>query len=129
MPLPSRPVRPDELTSGVYTPVRSAEANLDSNITFTQAKFIRVGDIVSVSGTFTADPTLTTTATSFEMTLPVVVSGIISAGTLTGQAVCGIISEAAEIIGSTTNRTAKVQWKAIDTTSRSWSYNFSYLVT
>jgi aspartyl-tRNA synthetase len=114
--------------SGTYTPTRSAEANLDSNVTMSQAQYMRVGDTVTVSGRFTADPTLTATATSFEITLPVA-SNIGAAEDVAGVAFCGSIAgQGAEIIGVAANDTAKIQWVAGDITSQTWSYTFSYQV-
>lgn len=114
--------------SGVYTPTRSAEANLDSNVTMTEAQYIRSGNTVTVSGRFTADPTLTATTTSFEITLPVA-SNIGAAEDVAGVAFCGnIVSQGAEVIGVVANDTAKIQWKAADVTSQTWSYIFTYQV-
>jgi len=116
------------LASGVYTPTRSAEANLDANVTMTEAQYLRVGNTVTVSGRFTADPTLTATTTSFEMTLPVA-SNIGAAEDVAGTAFCGAIAaQGAEIIGVAANDTAKVQWKAGDVTSQTWSFVFTYQV-
>lgn len=116
------------LVSGTYTPTRSAEANLDSNVTMTQAQYLRVGNTVTVSGAFTADPTLTTTATSFEITLPVA-SNIGATDDAAGVAFSGAIAgQGAEIIGVVANDTAKIQWNAVDVTSQSWSYTFTYQI-
>ena len=114
------------LAAGVYTPTRSAEANMDANVTMTEAQYLRVGNTVTVSGRFTADPTLTATATSFEITLPVA-SNIGAVEDLAGVAFCGTIAGmGAEIIGVVANDTAVVQWVASDITSKTWSFTFSY---
>jgi len=116
------------LAAGTYTPTRSAETNLDSNVTMTEAQYLRVGNTITVSGRFTADPTLTATATSFEITLPVA-SNIGAAEDAAGVAYCGAIAgQGAEIIGVAGNDTAKIQWIAGDVTSQTWSYTFSYQV-
>lgn len=116
------------LASGTYTPTRSAEANLDSNATMSEAQYLRVGSTVTVSGRFTADPTLAATATSFEITLPVA-SNIGAAEDVAGVAFCGnIAGQGAEIIGVAANDTAKVQWTSGDITSQTWSYIFTYQV-
>ncbi len=116
------------LSSGVYTPTRSAEANLDANVTMTEAQYMRVGSTVTVSGRFTADPTLAATATSFEITLPIA-SNIGAAEDVAGVAFCGAIAgQGAAIIGVAANDTAKVFWVSGDITSQSWSYTFSYQV-
>ena len=116
------------LAAGVYTPTRSAEANLDANATMTEAQYFRVGNTVTVSGRFTADPTLTATTTSFEITLPVA-SNIGAVEDLAGMAFCGsIVSQGAEIVGSVANNTAVIFWRAGDVTSQTWSYTFTYQV-
>lgn len=114
--------------SGTYTPTRSAEANLDANVTLTTANYLRVGTQVIVSGRFTANPTLTATATSFEMTLPIA-SNLGAAEDLNGTAFCGSVEgQGAEIVGSAANNTAVVQWVAGDVTDQTWSYVFMYEV-
>ena len=116
------------LSSGVYTPTRSAEANLDSNVTMSEAQYLRVGATVTVSGRFTADPTLTVTTTSFEITLPVA-SNIGAAEDVAGIAFCGAIAgQGAAIYGVAANDTAKVEWVSGDVTSQVWSYTFTYQV-
>lgn len=115
------------ITSGTYTPTRSAESNLDSNVTMTEAQYVRVGNTVTVSGRFTADPTAAGAA-SFEITLPVA-SNIGAAEDVAGVAFSGSIAgQGAEIIGVAANDTAKVQWVAVDTTSQTWAYTFSYQI-
>ena len=111
-----------------YTPTRSAEANMDANVTMTVAQFVRIGAVVTVSGRFTADPTLTATTTSFEITLPVA-SNLAAAEDAAGTAFCGnIASMGAEVTGVAANDTAKIVWKASDITSQTWSYSFTYQV-
>lgn len=113
--------------SGTYTPTRSAESNLDSNVTMTAAHWQRVQNEITVAGRFTADPTAGGAA-SFEITLPVT-SNIGAAEDVSGVAFCGgIAGQGAEIIGVAANDTAKVQWIAVDTTSKVWSYIFTYRV-
>ncbi len=116
------------LAAGVYTPTRSAEANMDANVTMFEAQYIRVGNTVTVSGRFTADPTLTATATSFEMTLPVA-SNIGAVEDLAGTAFCGTIAGmGAQISGSVANNTMVVTWISTDVTAQSWSFTATYQV-
>lgn len=111
-----------------YTPTRSAEVNLDSNVTVTTAQFLQVGETVTVSGRFTADPTTTATTTGFELSLPVA-SNIGAVEDVAGVAFCGAVAgQGAEINGSIANNTAVFRWVAGDTTSQSWSYTYTYRV-
>ena len=116
------------LTAGTYTPTRSAEANLDANVTMFEAQYLRVGATVTLSGRFTADPTLTATATSFEMTLPIA-SNIGAVEDLAGVAFCGAIAGmGAQISGSVANNTMVVAWISSDVTAQSWSFTAVYQV-
>ena len=116
------------LAAGVYTPTRSSETNLDSNVTMSEAQYMRVGNTVTVSGRFTADPTTTLTPSNFEITLPVAsnigaiedAAGIAAAG--------GVAGQVGAINGVVANDTAQIEWNAVDTTSQIWSYQFSYQV-
>lgn len=110
-----------------YQPTRSAELNLDSNVTMSEAQYIRVGRTVTVSGYFIADPTAPGSA-SFEFTLPIA-SNIGAIEDVAGVAFCGSISgQGAQIVGVAANDTAKVAWVAVDVTSQSWSYVMTYQV-
>jgi hypothetical protein len=115
------------LAAGVYTPTRSAEVNFDASVSTAQCQYMRVGNTVTVSGSFTADPTAGGTA-SFEITLPVA-SNIGVVGDLSGVAFCGAIAgQGAQIYGSVANNTAVITWTAVDTTNQTWSFTFTYRV-
>ena len=115
------------LAAGVYSPTRSAEVNMDANVTMFESQYLRVGNTVTVSGRFTANPTAAI-ATSFEIDLPVV-SNIGAVEDLAGVAFCGSITgQGAQISGSVANNTAVFTWIAVDVTSQSWSYTFTYQV-
>ncbi len=116
------------LASGVYTPTRSSETNLDANVTTYECQYLRVGNTVTVSGSFKANPTLTATLTDFELTLPTA-SNLGASGDLSGVATCGYIaSMVAEIDGQSANNTANIRWIATDTSEQLWSFIFTYQV-
>lgn len=116
------------LSSGVYTPTRSAEVNLDSAVTMSEAQYLRVGNTATVSGRFTADPTLTATQTSFEITLPIA-SNIGAIEDVAGTAVCGTVyGLVASILGSVANDTALIRWISSDVSSTMYSYHFTYQI-
>lgn len=116
------------LASGVYTPTASSATNLDSTPTMSEAQYMRVGSVVTVSGSFTANPTTTATATNFEITLPIA-SNIGAVEDVAGVAFTGTaISEGAEIDGVAANDTAQFEWLATDVSSRTWSYIFTYQI-
>jgi len=116
------------LRSGTYTPVRSNEVNLDASVTPTVAQWLRVGNTVTVSGRFTANPTTTATFTAFALTLPVA-SNLGAEEDLAGVAFTGSnISEGAEIVGVVATDKARVQWIATNVAEQTWSYTFTYRV-
>jgi hypothetical protein len=119
---------PTTTASGVYTPVASNTSNLDAGPTMLEAQYLRVGNTVSVSGRFSADPTLTATSTSFEITLPVA-SNLGAVADLAGVAFCGSIAGlGGEVVGVVANDTAQIIWVTRDINSNSWSYIFNYQV-
>lgn len=114
--------------SGTYTPTITAETNLDATTTITEAQYMRVGSTVTVSGRFTANATLTATATSFEIDLPVA-SNIGAIEDVAGTGVCGTIyGLVVAILGSVANNTALIRWVSSDINAASYSYNFTYQV-
>ena len=114
--------------AGVYSPSVTAETNLDATTAATEAQYSRVGSTVTVSGRFTANPTLTATVTSFELSLPVA-SNIGAAEDLAGVAFCSAISGmGAGIAGAVANNTAVISWISSDTTAQTWSYQFTYQI-
>lgn len=116
------------LSSGTYLPTRSLEVNLDSNVSVSVAQYARVGDVVGVSGLFAADPTLTATATSFELSLPVA-SNFGGVYDLAGTAFCGAIAgQGAQVVSSITSNTAAITWVSGDITAQIWSYHYTYRV-
>lgn len=56
--------------SGTYTPTITRDANLDATTAYA-CIYCRVGNVVTVSGEFAADPTSASAATAFRMTLPI----------------------------------------------------------
>lgn len=113
--------------SGTYTPTATSPTNLDGTPSMSQAQYLVVDDSVTVSGRFTADPTAAV-ATNFEIDLPVA-SNIGAAEDVAGVAFSGSIAgQGAEVIGVAANNTAQIQWVAIDITSQTWSYTFTYQV-
>lgn len=113
---------------GTYTPTRSAESNLDSNVTILSAQYMRVGNTVTVSGLFVADPTSTATITSFEMSLPIA-SNLGANEDLTGVAkMVSVANEGMAIFGNITNNTAIVYWISGNTASQTSTFTYTYRI-
>lgn len=117
-----------DFRSGTYSPTLANQTNIDGTATASTAQWKRIGNVVTVSGMFTADPTLPTTATSFTLTLPVA-SNLGATSDLCGTAFCGnIAAMGAAIQGNVAGDIAVVRWISSDTTSQAWSYIYMYTV-
>ena len=109
-----------------YTPAAANAANLDATPTMFAAQYIRLGDVVTVSGRFTSDATAGATTTSFTMTLPI-------ASDFTALADCAGVAASptsagacAAISADITNNVAKVQWVSGSTASQDHFFQFTY---
>ncbi len=111
-----------------YSPVASNIANLDGTPSMSTANYTRIGNMVTVSGYFSADATTISVATSFEITLPIASAfgnledciGVGASGESGGESV--------QITAGIANDRALVSWFARDTTSNRWSYIFVYRI-
>jgi len=56
--------------SGTYTPTVTSTANIQS-ASATECQYIRVGNVVTMSGSFSIDPISASTTTSIELSLPI----------------------------------------------------------
>jgi hypothetical protein len=114
--------------NNVYTPSTSNETNLDASPSMGIATYTVEGDMVMVTGYFTADATTSSVATSFEMSLPIP-SSFTSLEECIGMGISGDnIGEGVQILANTANDTAEVTWIARDNTAMRWSYFFKYRV-
>jgi hypothetical protein len=115
------------LDFGTYTPTLTNVANLDGSTAF-ECQWMRVGDVVTVSGFLQQDPTLTATSTSLGISLPVP-SNFSGASQCGGTAVCNTVAgQCAAIFADTTNDRATFQYLSGDTSNRTMVFSFTYLV-
>lgn len=110
-----------------YTPTLTNVTNLDSSTAF-PFQYIRVNDMVSVSGKVTVDPTAAATATEMGISLPF-------ASDFTAQDECcgtaasvTIASECAAIRADTTNDRAAMRWITTTTASNNMFLQFLYII-
>lgn len=115
------------IASGTYTPTLTNVANLDASTAFA-CQWMRVGNVVTVSGKVNVDPTLIATTTQLGITLPLA-SNLAAdqqcAGAAAGK---GVASLVAAILGDATNDRAQMEWKSIDTTSQDMFFSFTYVI-
>lgn len=117
-----------EGAASTYTPVAANDTNLDAVPTMYVAQYLRLGNTVTVSGRFTANPTLTATATSFTMTLPIA-SDFTALADCAGTAVSPTVAgQCCAIYADTTNNVAKVQWVSGNTGDQEHFFQFTYQI-
>ncbi len=123
------------IASGTYTPTLTNTTNVASS-SFTNsppAKWIRVGNVVQVSGHVTITPTAAAgTQTVLDLSLPIAsnithfedCSGVASDGASGG----GTANSSALIQGSVADNRAQIVYAANNTNSKIFGFNFSYTV-
>lgn len=123
------------IASGTYTPTLTNTTNVASS-SFTNsppAKWIRVGNVVQVSGHVTITPTAAAgTQTILDLSLPIA-SNFVNfedcSGTASdGASGVGTANSSAVIQASIANDRAQIIYAANNTNSKIFSFNFSYTV-
>lgn len=116
-------------TSGTYTPVRSNEINLDTVVIPGIAFWMRIDNVVFVSGDVAVvDPELVATVTSFELTIPIA-SNFSAESDASGDFTCGSIAGMGGAVkASIANNTIVVFFISSSLTSETWSYQAMYII-
>lgn len=112
------------ISSSTYTPTASAAVNLAS-VTPAVFQYLRIGNVVTVSGAVVTD-TLATGAASFELTLPIA-SNFAATTQCAGHGTVGT-SESMRILASIANDTAAVSWTSVVTSAQTYALSFTYLI-
>lgn len=113
-------------TSGVYTPTLSNTTNVAASTSY-PAQYMRIGDVVTVSGRVDVDPTAAA-ATALGISLPIASNfGALEdcAGTAASDAVAG---QSAAIRANIANDRAEMAWVAVDIANRTMYYTFTYRI-
>lgn len=114
--------------SGTYTPTLTNTANVAAS-TIQAPQWLRVGNVVTVSGFMTIQPTAAGNAvTTVGISLPIA-SNLAAAGQCAGTAVTTTLANSASWITSdTTNDIALVNFYASSTANAQWLFQFTYLI-
>lgn len=113
--------------SGTYTPTLTNTANVASSTAF-ECQYLRVGNVVTVSGQITITPTSASVATSLGISLPIA-SDIVGGRNLGGTACCGAAAGlVGQIAGDPTNDRALLTAVPSTNAANNWSFSFTYLV-
>ena len=116
------------IASGTYTATLTNTTNVAASTAY-QAQWIRVGNVVTVSGKFDLDATLSaSTATELGMSLPIA-SNFTAEENLGGDASTDAVASAvARIKADATNDRASIVFKAISVSNDSYAFTFTYLI-
>jgi hypothetical protein len=115
------------VASGTYTPTLTNGTNVDSSVS-TVCQWMRVGNVVTVSGRVDVDATAAaSTLTFLGISLPLA-SDFTLSGHLSGGGASGTIMEPLMIAADTTNNRATMSFLSLSTASRAFQFHFTYLI-
>ena len=112
------------LAHGTYTPTLTNISNLDSSTAY-QSQYMRVGNVVTVSGMVTTDATIPATAVVLGISLPIA-SDITAAQNVGGAAAYD--DHTGKILGDSTNNRAEMTEVPATGTAHDMSFSFTYLI-
>ncbi len=112
---------------GTYTPTLTNVANLDASTAYS-CQWMRVANIVTVSGRVDIDPTTTLTITKLGISLPVSSTFAIDRECAGSAFASGIAAQGAAILADTANARAQMEWIASDVTNQPMYFTFSYRI-
>ena len=113
------------LDSGKYTPTDSDPFNIDS-LLMNQANYLRVGDVVTVSGNFQLDATATGQV-SFTFTLPISAPNL-NTGDLRGTVTNNLDNGYGFLIEEASAKGARVNLNTDSIGSNLYAYVFNYII-
>ena len=115
------------IISGTYSPDLFNVTNVTGSTPYA-CQYMRVGNVVNVSGKVDVDPTLVA-ATVLGVSLPIT-STLSAAEKCSGIAASNTIaSEVAAITADTVNNRAQLEWVTVSLANHSMFFDFQYLVT
>jgi len=111
--------------SGTYTPTLTNTTNVAASTAYV-TQYMRVGNVVTVSGGVSVDPT-TTGSTVLGISLPIA-SNFTTTEQASGTSVDNTLLQFARLYADTTNDRLTFQFNATDTANRTWSFTFTYRI-
>lgn len=115
------------VSSGTYTPTLTNVANLDASTAYV-CQWMRVNNVVTVSGKVDVDCTTTSNQTQLGISLPI-------ASALASEQQCGgvgafatVSSSPMAIRGDATNDRAEMAWRASNNANTTVHFTFTYLI-
>jgi hypothetical protein len=117
----------DRLISGTYTPTGFAGLNV-SVVTPQTAQYIRIGNIVTVSGTVGAVPTLANTSSKFTLSLPFSSNLAFSQQAAGSGATLASDPKACHVYGDTSLDRVQFSFSPATASAQSIAYTYTYQV-
>lgn len=117
------------VASGTYTPTVTAVTNCTATSSGV-CQWIRVGNVVTVSGVVAIDPTAATTFTSVGISLPIASNFATNASECSGVAAnANFLGYSGAITADFTNDRAQLDFTVgTDVSNQAWSFTFTYVV-
>jgi hypothetical protein len=115
-----------DIRSGTYTPTLTAVANVDASTPY-KMQWLRVGNVVTVSGQVDIDFTMNNTATELRMSLPVP-SNLAATNDLAGHASNGVSNLNGRVLADAANDEALIRMLSEGTANNPFSITFTYEV-
>lgn len=113
-------------TSGTYTPTLYNSTNVAAS-TAVECQYMRVGNVVTVSGLVLIDPTAAAISTILGMSLPIA-SAMTAAEQLAGTCANTTANDAGSIYGDSTNDIAIIETYPTGTGNVAWALHFTYRI-
>jgi hypothetical protein len=115
--------------SGTYTPTLTNTTNIAASTAFA-SQYMRVGNVVTVSGRLNIDPTTSGAASEMGISLPIASDITTTSGCAGTGAIQTTAAEVSSggILGDTTNNRATFRFVAGGTAARDYGFTFTYLV-
>jgi hypothetical protein len=113
------------IASGTYTPTLTNNTNLAASTAY-QCQWLRVGNLVTVSGRADVDPTAAAASTILYISLPIA-SNFATTENCAGTANApGVVSESAAVGANIANDVAAMQWFTTTTANHAMYFTFTY---
>lgn len=112
--------------SGVYTPTLTNVANVAAS-TPLACQYLRVGDVVTVTGAIDVTASVVATPTQIGVSLPIA-SALAGVSECAGTVAAGDVTQAGSVSGDTTNDRAQIDYFANAITSHRMFFTFSYRI-
>ena len=115
------------LASGTYTPTLTNVTNVAASSVLGTCQYMRVGDVVTVSGYLEIDPATLGVDTYLAASLPIP-SNISNNNDLGGSASCWNIQQSCAIYGDAANNVAGFRYVPTSTANGAFSFTFTYRI-